>query len=456
MSKTKIIYACSACAAQFPKWQGQCTDCGAWNTLAEETYSTSPIVNSRQPVGYSGENASKILDLANIKVEAVNRISSGLLELDRVLGGGIVKGSIILLGGDPGIGKSTLLLQSLGQLSQTQKTLYITGEESLQQISMRASRLETPSSDLKVLAETHVERIIELALKEKPNIMVIDSIQTMFTEHVSSAPGSVSQVRESTAQLVRYAKQHGTAIFLVGHVTKEGTLAGPRVLEHMVDTVLYFEGDSNSRFRLVRAVKNRFGAVNELGVFAMTEKGLKEVNNPSAIFLSRESSPSPGSIIMVTWEGTRPLLVEVQALVDESHMQNPRRITVGLDHQRLSLLLAVLHRHAGIAMHDQDVFVNIVGGLRINETAVDLAVLLAVVSSFRNKPLPEDLVVFGEVGLGGEVRPIQNGAERLKDAAKHGFKQAIVPKANMPKKPIEGMKVTGISKIEEALEVFRG
>ena len=454
MAKAKTLYSCSACAAQHPKWQGQCGECGAWNTLAEETYATTNSDNPRLS-GYAAANDNQVYNLQDIDVSAIDRISSGLSELDRVLGGGIVHGSVTLIGGDPGIGKSTILLQSLAHLSCSRKTLYITGEESLQQVSMRAKRLSLKVDALRLLTETNVEKIIKAAEKEQPAIMVVDSIQTIFTDYTSSAPGSVSQVRESAAQLVRYAKQSGTALFLVGHVTKEGALAGPRVLEHMVDCVLYFEGDRNSRFRMIRAVKNRFGAVNELGVFAMTETGLQEVKNPSAIFLSRESDPNPGSAVMVTWEGTRPMLVEVQALVDECHSDFPKRVTVGFDQKRLNMLLAVLNKHAGIATHDQDVFVNVVGGLDISETAADLAVLMAIVSSLRSKTLPNDLVVFGEVGLGGEVRPVPNGQQRIHDAIKHGFKQAIIPKANAPKQKNADLAISSIGQLSDALAVFR-
>ena len=454
MAKVKIVYTCNQCAAQFPKWQGQCTDCGTWNTLVEETFSPQQTPNPRFN-GYAAANDNQVCHLQDVASEEQLRTPSGLMELDRVLGGGIVSGSVILIGGDPGVGKSTILLQSLCQISHTEKTLYVTGEESLQQVSLRAQRLGLPSDKLRLLTETNVEKIITTLTKEQPNIIVIDSIQTIFTEYISSAPGSVSQVRESAAQLVRFAKQTGTALFLVGHVTKEGVLAGPRVLEHMVDTVLYFEGDQNSRFRLIRAVKNRFGAVNELGVFAMTDKGLQEVKNPSAIFLSRQGTPTPGSVVMVTWEGTRPMLVEVQALVDESHLANPRRVAVGLEQNRLSMLLAVLHRHGGVATYDQDVFVNVVGGLRITETAADLAILMAVVSSLRDKSLPNDLAIFGEVGLGGEIRPVQNGELRLKEAAKHGFKRIMVPQANVPKESISGLEVIVVSNVNAALQVLR-
>jgi DNA repair protein RadA/Sms len=385
------------------------------------------------------------------------RTPTGLSELDRVLGGGLVAGSVVLLGGDPGIGKSTLLLQMLASLSQAAglKVLYVSGEESAQQVALRARRLDLKADSLRLLTETHSERILELAGKETPRVMVIDSIQTVYTEFLGSVPGSVGQVRESAAMLVRYAKHTGTAVFLVGHVTKEGALAGPRVLEHMVDTVLYFEGDGNSRFRIVRAIKNRFGAANELGVFAMTDRGLREVSSPSAIFLSQHDFEVAGSVVMVTREGTRPLLVEVQALVDQSSLANPRRVAVGLDPNRLSMLLAVLHRHGGVASYGQDVFINVVGGVRINETGADLAVALAVLSSLRNRPLAPGLVVFGEIGLAGEIRPVQSGPERLREAAKHGFKRAIVPKANVPKAGgIPALEVMAVSRLNEALELI--
>jgi DNA repair protein RadA/Sms len=379
------------------------------------------------------------------------RIGSGSAELDRVLGGGLVFGSVVLLGGDPGIGKSTLLLQTTAAMSAHMPVLYVTGEESPQQVALRAHRLGL-AADVRLLSETGIEPILSTVARERPQVLVIDSVQTVYTEQLSSAPGTLGQVRESTAALVRLAKQTGTSIFLVGHVTKEGTLAGPRVLEHMVDTVLYFEGDASSRYRVIRSVKNRFGAVNELGVFAMTDRGLREVTNPSAIFLSRHSDPVPGSVVMVTREGSRPLLVEVQALVDESHGPGPRRVTVGLEQNRLAMLLAVLHRHAGVVSYDQDVFLNVVGGVRVNETAADLPVLLAILSSLRNRPLPSDLVAFGEVGLSGEVRPVPGGNERLQEAAKHGFRRALVPRANLPRKDAAlGIECRGVALISDAL-----
>jgi DNA repair protein RadA/Sms len=428
--KTKHRFVCSQCAAIFSQWAGQCTQCGAWNVITEESVGTTGR-NAR--LGHYANQRSTVTLLEDVVIDKQSRMDCGLTELNRVLGSGLVNGSVVLIGGDPGIGKSTLLTQTLAHLSLQHSVLYVTGEESLQQVAMRAKRLQLPLSGLKLLAETQVESILAHAEKEKPQVMVIDSIQTIFTEAISSAPGSVSQVRESAAQLVRFAKMTQTAVFLVGHVTKEGALAGPRVLEHMVDCVLYFEGQSDSRFRVIRAIKNRFGAVNELGVFAMTDKGLKEVANPSAIFLSRQPDPTPGSAVMVTWEGTRPMLVEVQALVDEAHGQQARRVTVGLEHNRLAILLAVLHRHGGIATYDQDVFINVVGGVKVTETGSDLALIAAVVSSLRNRVFDRETIIFGEVGLAGEIRPVQSGQERLKEAAKHGFKRAIVPYGNAPK-----------------------
>lgn len=453
MPKPKTIYACSKCGAQFPKWAGQCVDCGTWNSITEEALAVS---NHPRDLKFSPKSFSGATILSAVSLQQTPRITTSSSELDRVLGGGLVSGSVILIGGDPGIGKSTLLLQTLCRMTAHHPipSLYVSGEESLQQITLRAKRLKLPEDSLKLLADTNVERILSVAQQEQPQILVIDSIQTMFTENVSSAPGAVSQVRESAAKLVQYAKQTNTALILVGHVTKEGAIAGPRVLEHMVDTVLYFEGDRNSRLRILRAVKNRFGAVNELGVFAMLDKGLREVSNPSAIFLSRTETPGAGSSVMVTWEGSRPMLVEIQALADQSHLANPRRVTVGLEYNRLAMLLAVLHRHGSIATYDQDVFVNVVGGMRILETAVDLPILLSIISSLKNKPLPTDLVIFGEVGLGGEIRPVQNGLERLREAAKHGFKRAIVPNANAPKEKFKEMEIIPVKYLREALAAF--
>jgi DNA repair protein RadA/Sms len=448
----KSVYVCSACGATSPKWAGQCAECLAWNVMEESLAPVSPGQSSGRFSGYAGERSAEVLMLADVETEREARYPTHSGELDRVLGGGLVEGSVVLIGGDPGIGKSTLLIQALARLSRDMQTLYVSGEESPRQISLRAQRLGLPAETLRLLPETCVERIVANAEREKPRVMVVDSIQTMYTEQLQSAPGSVSQVREATAQLVHFAKRSGTVVFLVGHVTKEGNLAGPRVLEHMVDSVLYFEGEAGSQFRLIRTIKNRFGAVNELGVFAMTDKGLKEVSNPSAIFLSRQAESVPGSVILITREGTRPLLVEVQALVDESPLANPRRVTLGLEQNRLSMLLAVLHRHGGIGMFDQDVYVNVVGGVRITETAADLAVLMAALSSFRDRPLERGLVVFGEVGLTGEIRPVPNGLERLKEAAKHGFKRAIVPRANRPKQAIDGLEVVAVDNLAELLQ----
>jgi len=404
--------------------------------------------------GYAGATVAKVIRLDQVDLQEVPRFSSGFIEFDRVLGGGIVPGSAILIGGHPGAGKSTLLLQIMCHLAAQGPALYVTGEESLQQVAMRANRLALPTNQLKMLAETQVETICELALQEKPRIMVIDSIQVMQMADIQSAPGSVSQVRESAAYLTRFAKQQNIAVIMVGHVTKDGSLAGPKVLEHCIDCSVMFDGDSDSRYRTLRGNKNRFGAVNELGVFAMTGQGMKEVKNPSAIFLNRGKEEAPGSLVMVLWEGTRPLLVEIQGLVDYSPLNNPRRVAVGMEQNRLSMLLAVMHRHAGIQMADQDVFVNVVGGVRVGETGADLATLLALVSSFRNKPLPMDLVVFGEVGLSGEIRPVPSGQERLREAAKHGFRRAIVPHSNVPKEPLDGMQVIGVSKLSDALEAL--
>ncbi len=452
MVKAKILFVCNECGGQSPKWSGRCGDCGAWNSLTETVGLDASAKGHKHAIGYAGETASSVQALSAVKPEEVTRWQTGLSELDRVLGGGLVAGTVVLIGGDPGVGKSTLLIQTLASLSANLKVLYTTGEESLQQVSLRAHRLSLPTEQCLILSETSVESILAHAQQQTPRVMVIDSIQTIFTETLQSAPGSVAQVRESAARLVRFAKQTDTVVFLVGHVTKDGSLAGPRVLEHMVDTVLYFEGDSNSQYRIIRAIKNRFGAVNELGAFAMTESGLRQVTNPSAIFLSRHEEPISGSVIMVAREGSRPLLVEVQALVAESHLANPRRVTVGLDHNRLAMLLAVLQRHGNVVMYDQDVFVNVVGGMRVTETAADLPLLLSILSSFRNRPLESDLVVFGEVGLAGEIRPVQNGQDRLREAAKHGFKQAIVPRANAPKRAINGMEVKSVKRLCDAIE----
>jgi DNA repair protein RadA/Sms len=446
MAKAKTVYACTECGGQAVKWQGQCPHCQAWNTLVES------VAEAAAPKRFSGLAApSQVVMLSDVEAAEEARIATGIGEFDRVLGGGLVPGAVVLIGGDPGIGKSTLLLQALCAMSAQHTVLYVSGEESASQVALRGRRLALDVSSTRVLAEINVEKILAAASSVKPAVAVMDSIQTLYSDQLQSAPGSVAQVRECAAQLTRFAKSTGTVIVLVGHVTKEGAIAGPRVLEHIVDTVLYFEGDTHSSFRLVRAIKNRFGAVNEIGVFAMGDKGLKGVSNPSAIFLSRHGEQVAGSCICVTQEGTRPLLVEVQALVDEAHAPNPRRLTVGLEQNRLALLLAVLHRHAGIACFDQDVFVNAVGGVRITEPAADLAVMLAVVSSLRNKPLSDKLVVFGEVGLAGEVRPVQRGQERLKEAAKLGFRQALIPAANAPKQEVPGIEVHAVTRIDEAV-----
>ena len=452
MAKDKSIYTCSECAGTNPKWLGKCPHCNAWNTLVEGIAETPGGGKNRYQ---SLAKSQPVATLSEIVATDFERTPTGQEELDRVLGGGIVAGGVVLIGGDPGIGKSTLLLQAIDALSQSVSVLYVTGEESGAQIAMRSRRLGLSGAKVRVLAEINLEKILATIEVEEPAFCVIDSIQTLYSEQLTSAPGSVAQVRECAAQLTRTAKSTGCSIVLVGHVTKDGSLAGPRVLEHIVDTVLYFEGDTHSSFRLVRAIKNRFGAVNEIGVFAMTEKGLKGVANPSAIFLSTHGEPVPGSCVLVTLEGTRPLLVELQALVD-SGGPSPRRLSVGLERDRLAMLLAVLHRHAGVATNDQDVFVNAVGGVRISEPAADLAVMLAIQSSLRGKPLPRGFIAFGEVGLAGEVRPAPRGQERLKEAAKLGFSVAVVPKANAPKKPIEGLTVHSVERIEEAIDVIRG
>ncbi|TQV66994.1 DNA repair protein RadA [Exilibacterium tricleocarpae] len=452
MAKSKTAYVCNDCGADYSKWQGQCTECGAWNSLSEVRMGAT--ARAKPFAGYAGAGGGEVQTLAEIDLQALPRFSSGTVEFDRVLGGGLVPGSVVLIGGNPGAGKSTLLLQTLCHLATEKEALYVTGEESLQQVAMRAQRLGLPADRLKMLSETSVEAIIATAQRLNPQAMVVDSIQVMHMADIQSAPGSVSQVRESAAQLTRYAKQAGTVLLLVGHVTKDGSLAGPKVLEHIIDCSILLDGAHDSRFRTLRGNKNRFGAVNELGVFAMTEQGLKEVTNPSSIFLQRGEQVASGSVVMVVWEGTRPLLVEIQALVDDSHFGNPRRVTVGLDQNRLAMLLAVLHRHGGVLVGDQDVFVNVVGGVKVVETSADLALLLAVVSSFRDRPLPRELMVFGEVGLSGEIRPVPSGQERLREAAKHGFKKAIVPFANAPKGGIGGMEVVAVKKLSEALDAL--
>jgi DNA repair protein RadA/Sms len=452
MPKPRTVFVCSACGADAPRWQGQCPSCGEWNTM-------SSFVESRTARGMRSEGLSGVRaqaePIASVPVADDERLSSGFAEFDRVLGGGLVAGSVTLIGGDPGIGKSTLLLQCAGALSERVPVLYATGEESVRQVAERARRLAVAGGALSLIAETSVERILEESARAQARVLVIDSIQTMSTGEVEAAPGAVTQLRESTARLVRHAKGSGASVLLIGHVTREGVIAGPRVLEHMVDTVLYFESDSGTRFRVIRAVKNRFGAVNEIGVFAMEEQGLREVRNPSAIFLSRGSEPVPGSAVTVSREGTRQMLIEVQSLVDPSHAANPRRVAVGFESNRVALLLAVLHRHAGIALHSHDVFVNVVGGVRLAETAADLAVVAAITSSMGGEPLPKDLILFGELGLTGEIRPVPYGEERLREAAKHGFRRAIVARANAPRQAVAGIDVIAAARLPEALAALR-
>ena len=451
MAKRKTVYVCGDCGADFAKWQGQCPECKAWNTLTSLSVETASSASRKK--GFAGQ-LEAAQTLAEISSEQMPRITSGLKEFDRVLGGGLVPGSAVLIGGSPGAGKSTLLIQIMCELSQQYPALYITGEESLAQIAMRAKRLQLPLEKLQVMSQTNVEAICATWDELKPRLLVIDSIQVMHLDDVESAPGGVAQVRESASMLIQQAKKTGTILLIVGHVTKDGNIAGPRVLEHMIDCFVMLEGENDSRYRTLRGSKNRFGAVNELGIFAMTERGLIEVSNPSAIFLSRGEEPTPGSIVMAVWEGTRPLLVEAQALVDESALGNPRRVAVGFEQNRLAMLLAVLHRHGGLQVGDQDVFVNAVGGIRVAETSSDLALLLAIVSSFRNRALPADMICFGEVGLSGEIRPVPNGQERLREAAKHGFARAVVPKENLPKQPIPGMSVIGVGKLSDALDAI--
>ncbi len=449
MAKPKEVFVCQGCGAAFPKWQGQCATCGEWNTLIAETGARAVRTGSG-----AARSADCAKTLAAESGSDQRRLVTGSTELDRVLGGGLVTGSVTLLGGDPGIGKSTLMLQAAASLAAAGPVLYATGEESVGQVALRARRLGLTQATAHLVAETRVESVLAEAESIKARILIVDSIQTMYTERVESAPGAVSQLRECTAELVRFAKSRGTAVILVGHVTKEGQIAGPRVLEHMVDTVLYFESDTGSRFRVLRSVKNRFGAANEIGVFAMAEEGLREVKNPSAMFLSRHAQPVPGSVITVLREGSRSLLIEVQVLVDQTQASNPRRVAVGIDGNRLSMLLAVAHRHGGIALHGQDVFANIVGGVRLTETAADLAIVLAARSSLLNAPLSNDLVAFGELGLAGEIRPVAFGEERVREAAKHGFKTALVPESNVPKKSPDGMRIHPIARLSDALQVF--
>ncbi len=450
MAKAKSIYTCTECGGTAPKWQGQCPNCMAWNTLVESV--ATPAAKRFETVAGA---RSVVTPLAAIKAQENERIATGLEEFDRVLGGGLVAGGVVLLGGDPGIGKSTLLLQACAALGAAHRTLYVTGEESVEQVALRAQRLGLVNAPVDLLAEVQLEAIVGAIAQNAPEVVVIDSVQTVYTEALSSAPGSVSQVRECAAQLTRLAKQRGIVIVFVGHVTKEGAIAGPRVLEHIVDTVLYFEGDPHSSFRLVRAIKNRFGAANELGVFGMTERGLKGVSNPSALFLSQHAEAVAGSAIVATVEGSRPLLVEIQALVDPVQGGTPRRLAVGLDSQRLALLLAVLHRHGDVETSGYDVFVNAVGGVRIQEPAVDLAVLVAINSSLKNRPLPAKSLVFGEVGLAGEIRPVQRGQERIREAAKLGFRTVLIPTANKPRHAIDGITVITVDRVDQALAALR-
>lgn len=455
MVKQKIQFQCRSCGGNSPKWQGRCPHCGEWNTLEETTVLPPAASNSRFQSWAAGQTQVQLL--AEVSAVEIQRTATGMGELDRVLGGGLVEGAVILLGGDPGIGKSTLLLQTIAQMAEKESVLYVSGEESAQQVALRAQRLGVQADRVHLLAEIRVEAISAAIARQQPRVVVIDSIQTMYSDSMTSAPGSVSQVRECAAQLTRLAKQQGISMLLVGHVTKDGAIAGPRVLEHMVDTVLYFEGETHSNYRMIRAIKNRFGAANELGVFAMTEKGLKGVSNPSALFLSSYRDDVPGSCVLVTQEGSRPLLVEIQALVDDAHGFAPKRLTVGLAQERLAMLLAVLNRHAGIACYDQDVFLNAVGGVKITEPAADLAVILAMLSSYRNRPLPEKLIVFGEVGLSGEIRPVPRGQERLREAEKLGFTHAIVPAANCPKRVADfpSLTIIGVNSVQEGVDATR-
>jgi DNA repair protein RadA/Sms len=451
MAKSKEVFICQNCGVSSPKWQGHCAGCGEWNSLVAEV----SRINPRKSAGSSrAPRADRSSSLAAEAELDEPRLATGSTELDRVLGGGLVPGSVTLIGGDPGIGKSTLMLQAAAALNDSGPVLYATGEESLKQVALRARRLGLATATARLITETCVEDIVAAAATLAAHVLIVDSIQTMHSERVESAPGAVSQLRECTAELVRFAKASGTAVLLVGHVTKEGQIAGPRVLEHMVDTVLYFESDTGSRFRVLRSVKNRFGAANEIGVFAMVEQGLREVTNPSAIFLSRHEQPVPGSVITVMREGTRSLLIEVQVLADASLSANPRRVAVGIDGNRLTMLLAVAHRHAALQLHGQDVFANVVGGVRLAETAGDLAIVMAARSSLRDMPVPNSLIAFGELGLAGEIRPVPFGEERLREAAKHGFKLAVVPEANVPRRPPEGMSVRGVTRLNQALEAF--
>ncbi len=461
MAKNSSVFVCSACGCELPKWQGRCPECGEWNTIQETIVPKNVPLSVASSLGnnakndrfrgFAGAESEGAVNLGNVPLTQIPRVHSGFSELDRVLGGGIVPGAVILIGGNPGAGKSTLLLQVVSYLSSVQRVLYITGEESLQQVALRAGRLGLKTDKVRIATETNIDKIVFLCEQEKPDVLIIDSIQVMYMDGISSAPGSVSQVRECAASLTQFAKRNNISVFMIGHVTKEGSLAGPKILEHCVDCSLLLEGDRDSRFRTLRCQKNRFGAVNEIGVFAMIDKGMREISNPSAIFLNRSEINNPGSIVMVVWEGSRPLLVELQALVDSTQYGNPRRLTIGTEPNRLAMLLAVLHRHGGVSMCDQDVFVNVVGGVKVDETSADLPLVAALLSSYNNRPLPQDMVIFGEIGLSGEIRPVQNGSDRLIEAAKHGFRQAIVPKDNAPRKNIEGMTVYPVNSLAEVM-----
>lgn len=451
MAKAKIKFICQACGSVINKWQGQCPECGEWNSLVEAR--EEEVKRASSSKGYSGQ-AAEVQNLSNIVLEDVDRISSGISEVDRVLGGGIVPGEVILIGGDPGIGKSSLLAQIMTYLSRNYKALYVTGEESLQQVAIRSRRMGLYEDKLLLVSETDVDSISHLAQKEKPQVMVIDSIQTMQLPDIPSAAGGVSQVRESAAALTKYAKQNNCAIFLVGHVTKSGEVAGPRVLEHIVDCVIFIEGQNDGRYRIMRAMKNRFGAVNEIGIFAMTDKGMQEVKNPSALFLSRENQEITGSVVSTVWEGSRPLLIEIQALADENAFGNPRRVAIGVDNNRLVMLLAAMHRHAHVFTGDKDIFINVSGGVKVTETSADLALIVAVISSLRNIIISNELIIFGEVGLSGEVRPVSYGQERIFEAEKHGFKEAIIPFANKPKRFSGKMKIQTIKHVSEILKLI--
>ncbi len=462
MPKLKSIYICSQCGARYPRWQGQCRECGAWNTISEtvDAVESSPsagskaVVNAFKLSGFAGQSGTGVVSLNEISLEKRPRLPSGYAEFDRVLGGGIVQGSVVLIGGNPGAGKSTLLLQTICKLSARHKVLYVTGEESLQQVALRAGRLGLPSDQVRIAAETSIEKICTLAVSEKPEVLVVDSIQVTHVQGVESAPGSVSQVREGAAALTQFAKKSGIAVFIVGHVTKDGTLAGPKILEHCVDCSVILEVGSDQRFRTLRCHKNRFGAVNEIGVFAMTDQGMREVRNPSAIFLNRQQEVAAGSLAMVIWEGTRPLLVELQALVDITQYGNPRRLSLGTDQNRLSMLLSVLHRHAGVELGDYDVFVNVVGGIRVEETASDLPLIMALLSSLRNRHVDRRTIAFGEIGLTGEVRPVPSGQERLNEAVKQGFVRAVIPADNAPPKSIPGLDVVTVKRVADLLPLI--